>query len=86
MTRFNSTCEKMQDSITLIESFMEVFSFDRDVLILESLDIAASEQNTARYKEILQVQETSDKWESKKVGKADKKRMSLQNKERGVEE
>lgn len=86
MTRFNSTCEKMQDSITLIESFMEVFSFNRDVLILESLDIAASEQNTERYKEILQVQETSDKWESKKVGKADKKRMSLQNKERGVEE
>lgn len=76
----------MQDSITLIESFMEVFSFNRDVLILESLDIAASEQNTERYKEILQVQETSDKWESKKVGKADKKRMSLQNKERGVEE
>lgn len=76
----------MQDSITLIESFMEVFSFNRDVLILESLDIAASEQNTARYKEILQVQETSDKWESKKVGKADKKSMSLQNKERGVEE
>lgn len=65
---------------------MEVFSFNRDVLILESLDIAASEQNTERYKEILQVQETSDKWESKKVGKADKKRMSLQNKERGVEE
>lgn len=56
--RLEAICANIQDSINIIESFMErdrefTFNYERAVLQLDELDVGATERVTGRMDEIL---------------------------------
>lgn len=57
--RYQTTCEKIQDSILIVESFMGagqvfLFNLNREISVLKSIDLSSSENGVERLRNVLE--------------------------------